>query len=111
LLRDAQKIINKNISLLSPLVSEATPLIGIEPSAILTFRDEYPDLASDENLVAAEMSKHVFLIDEFIAAEISKRKYHKEKFTKEKRSIKLHGHCQQKAISSAAAFCKNFIAP
>lgn len=104
LLRDAQKIINKNITVLSPLISEATPLIGIEPSAILTFRDEYPDLAFDMNLVAArEMSKHVFLIDEFIADEIKKGHITKEKFTKEKRYIKLHGHCQQKAISSMAA--------
>ncbi len=104
LLRDAQKIINKNITALSPLISDATPLIGIEPSAILTFRDEYPDLAFDENLDAAkEISKHVFLIDEFIADEINKGHISKEKFTKEKRSIKLHGHCQQKAISSMAA--------
>jgi FAD/FMN-containing dehydrogenase/Fe-S oxidoreductase len=103
LLRNAQKIINRNIKALSPLISADTPLIGIEPSAILTFRDEYPDLATDENLVAAkELSKHVFLIDEFIAAEIEKGNITKEKFTSEKRLVKLHGHCQQKAISSTA---------
>ncbi|MEO7530285.1 MAG: FAD-linked oxidase C-terminal domain-containing protein [Sediminibacterium sp.] len=101
LLRDAQKIINRNISALGSLVSETTPLIGIEPSAILTFRDEYPDLAYDENLAAAkEMSKYVFLIDEFISSEITKGNISKEKFTKEKRLVKLHGHCQQKALSS-----------
>ena len=48
LLRDAKKIINKNISLLKDLITENKPLIGIEPSAILTFRDEYIDLADDE---------------------------------------------------------------
>jgi FAD/FMN-containing dehydrogenase/Fe-S oxidoreductase len=112
LLRDAQKIINRNITALSPLISEATPLIGIEPSAILTFRDEYRDLAFDENLVAArEMSKHVFLIDEFIAEEIGKGNIAKENFTKEKRSIKLHGHCQQKALSSIAASVKMLSLP
>ena len=104
LLRDAQKIINRNITALRSLISENTPLIGIEPSAILTFRDEYPDLASDENLEAAkQMAKHVFLIDEFIASEISKGHITSELFTKEKRLVKLHGHCQQKAISSMAA--------
>lgn len=112
LLRDAQKIINRNIEALSPLVSEATPLIGIEPSAILTFRDEYTDLAFDQNLVAArEMAKHVFLVDEFIAEEISKGNITREKFTKEKRSVKLHGHCQQKAISSVAASVKMLSLP
>lgn len=103
LLRSAQKIANKNIALLSPLISEETPLIGIEPSAILTFRDEYPDLAFDENVEAAKsLAKHVFLIDEFIAAEITKGNISKALFTKEKRLVTLHGHCQQKALSSVA---------
>jgi Fe-S oxidoreductase len=82
-------------------VSAETPLIGIEPSAILTFRDEYPDLATDDQLVTAQaLSKHVFLIDEFIAAEIAKGNITKDQFTRQVRSVKLHGHCQQKAISS-----------
>lgn len=103
LIRDAQKIINKNIALLSGIISAETPLIGIEPSAILSFRDEYIDLASDENLQAArEMSKHVFLIDEFIAAEIANGHIDKSRFTKEKKLIQLHGHCQQKSLSSVA---------
>jgi len=107
LLRSAQKIANKNIGLLSPLISEATPLIGIEPSAILTFRDEYPDLAYDEQVAAAQtLAKHVFLIDEFIADEIAKGNITKEAFTKEKKLIKLHGHCQQKAISSVTPSVK-----
>jgi FAD/FMN-containing dehydrogenase/Fe-S oxidoreductase len=103
LLREAKKIANKNISFLKDLISEENPLIGIEPSAILTFRDEYVDLADDDQLVAAGLlSKNVFLIDEFIATEIKKGKLDKNLFTKEKRLIKLHGHCQQKALSSVS---------
>jgi FAD/FMN-containing dehydrogenase/Fe-S oxidoreductase len=101
LLRSAKKIANKNISLLYPLIAAGSPLIGIEPSAILTFRDEYIDLADDENYEKAKaLSKNVFLIDEFIASEISKGHIPKEAFTQEKRNIKLHGHCQQKALST-----------
>lgn len=101
LIREAKKIINRNIEALSPFITTETPLLGIEPSAILSFRDEYPDLATDQNLAAAkEMSKHVFLVDEFIAAEIAKGNIGKEIFTKEKRLVKLHGHCQQKSVSS-----------
>ncbi len=112
LIREAQKIINRNIRILSPLITQETPLIGIEPSAILTFRDEYPDLASDENLVAAqEMAKHVFLIDEFIATEIGKGNIREDQFTAEKKLIKLHGHCQQKAISSVAHSIKMLSLP
>jgi FAD/FMN-containing dehydrogenase/Fe-S oxidoreductase len=107
LIRKAKTIAEKNIALLYPFISEASPLIGIEPSAILTFRDEYPDLASDELLEKAKtLSKNVFLIDEFIASEIEKGNISKEQFTKEKKSIKLHGHCQQKALSSVAPSVK-----
>ena len=103
LLRKAQKIANQNIELLGAVVTADIPLIGIEPSAILTFRDEYPDLAYDQNLVAAEaLAKNAFLIDEFIANEITKGNIQKEAFTKNAKLIKLHGHCQQKAIASVA---------
>ncbi|MBL7763451.1 MAG: 4Fe-4S dicluster domain-containing protein, partial [Chitinophagaceae bacterium] len=107
LIRKAKTIANKNIELLAPLISEETPLIGIEPSAILTFRDEYIDLADDANLEKAkELAKNVLLIDEFIAKEIDKGRINKGSFTKEKREIKLHGHCQQKALSSVAPSVK-----
>lgn len=101
LLRKAKVIANKNISLLSPLITPETPLLGIEPSAILTFRDEYIDLADDVNFEKAkELSKNVFLIDEFLASEIGKGVIHPGLFTKEKKQVLLHGHCQQKALSS-----------
>ena len=103
LLRDAKKIANKNISLLKGLIGQENPLLGIEPSAILTFRDEYVDLADDEQFAAAkELSKHVYLIDEFLATEIKAGKLDKNLFTRETRLIKLHGHCQQKALSSVS---------
>ncbi|MDQ3279041.1 MAG: 4Fe-4S dicluster domain-containing protein, partial [Bacteroidota bacterium] len=101
LVRSAKKIANKNIVALKDLVSEETPLIGIEPSAILTFRDEYIDLADDENLEGAEtLAKNAWLVDEFLAQEIEKGLIPKEAFSADKKQIKLHGHCQQKAMSS-----------
>ncbi|MEO6327980.1 MAG: FAD-linked oxidase C-terminal domain-containing protein, partial [Ginsengibacter sp.] len=104
LLRDAKKIAGRNIAMLSSLVNENAPLIGIEPSAILTFRDEYLDLADDEQLDAAKkLSSNVYLIDEFITKEIAKGKINKEQFTKEKKLVKLHGHCQQKAWGALTA--------
>ena len=103
LVRKAKIIANKNIELLSAVVSDMSPLIGIEPSAILTFRDEYPDLARDENVVAAEnLSRNSFYIDEFIANEIAAGNITKEVFTTNAKTIVLHGHCQQKAVGSLA---------
>jgi len=112
LIRNAKVIVNKNITLLSKIINEETPLIGIEPSAILTFRDEYIDLADDANYHAAkELAKNVFLIDEFIAKEIDNGNIDSNLFTKEKRHIKLHGHCQQKALSSVAPSIKMMSLP
>ena len=103
LIRQAKKIANNNIRLLAPLIKDNTPLIGIEPSAILTFRDEYIDLADDEQLsTAKELATNVYMIDEFIANEISKGNITSSQFTSQKKVIKLHGHCQQKALSSVA---------
>ena len=68
------------------MITEETPLIGIEPSAILTFRDEYVDLADDDQFEAAkELAKNVCMIDEFIAAEIEKGNITKEQFTQRKK--------------------------
>jgi Fe-S oxidoreductase len=112
LLRKAKEIVNKNIAFLQPIVSEETPLIGIEPSAILTFRDEYIDLATDEQLDAArQLSKNVFTVEEFIAREIEKGAIRKEQFTTEKKVIQLHGHCQQKALSSTTHSVKMMTLP
>ena len=106
-LRKAKEIANKNIVTFSKIINEETPLIGIEPSAIFTFIDEYVDLATDENFEAAKaLEKNVFLIDEFIATEIDKGNISADLFTKEKKSIKLHGHCHQKALTSVAPSAK-----
>ena len=107
LVREAKKIVNRNIRLLSPLITADTPLIGIEPSAILTFKDEYPDLAEDNQLdKARQLAKHSYLIDDFLAREIEKGAIRPDQFTKEKRQVLLHGHCQQKALSSVAGSVK-----
>jgi Fe-S oxidoreductase len=112
LVRDAKKIINKNISLLQHLISADSPLVGLEPSAILTFRDEYVDLADDAHLETAKrMAKQVFTIEEFIASEMALGRISSEQFTTAPRKIMLHGHCQQKALSSTSHTVKMLSLP
>jgi FAD/FMN-containing dehydrogenase/Fe-S oxidoreductase len=101
LVRHAKKIAEENLNLLKNIISENTPLIGIEPSAILTFRDEYPEFFKPgEHMkeMAKQISKNTLMIDEFIVNEIMIGNIVKEQFTNEEKFIKLHGHCQQKAI-------------
>ena len=112
LVRDAKKIINKNISLLQHLISADSPLVGLEPSAILTFRDEYVDLADNAHLETAKrMAKQVFTIEEFIASEMALGRISSEQFTTAPRKIMLHGHCQQKALSSTSHTVKMLSLP
>jgi Fe-S oxidoreductase len=107
LLRDAKKIANKNIELLSPYITEQTPLIGIEPSAILTFRDEYVDLADDDKFEKAKrLAKNVLQSMSLLKEKLLMKNIKAAQFSTEKRNIKLHGHCQQKALSSVASSIK-----
>jgi len=101
LMREAKKLAIKNVELLKDKVSADAPLVGIEPSAILTLRDEYLDLVDEAQLPAAkQIAANSWLFDEFIAMERLKGNISSDSFIPEKRHIKLHGHCHQKALSS-----------
>lgn len=98
LLLKAKEHATKNVSSFSKIVSEERVLIGIEPSAILTFKDEYPKLVDKEHKEeAVRLSEHTMLIDEFIAREIAIGNITKDQFTEESKEIAFHAHCHQKA--------------
>ena len=99
LLEGAKKVANENVSIFKNLITENTPLIGIEPSAILTFKDEYLRLADDKNS-AKSIAKYSFLIEEFIQQEIELGHITSAQFTTETKTIKFHGHCHQKALAN-----------
>lgn len=112
MLDEARKLAQANVELWADLVTEDIPLVGIEPSAILTFRDEYPDLVSDAWLEKAKnLSKNVLLLEEFIAREADAKRIDKTLFKADKRLLKLHGHCQQKSMSSLVAAKKSLSLP
>ena len=101
-LNEAKELANKNVSIFKELITDDSPLIGIEPSAILTFRDEYLRLADDKSS-AETIAKNTFTIEEFLASEIKKENIDTSLFTTEKKELKIHGHCHQKALSSTHA--------
>ncbi len=112
LLRKAKKIAIKNVSLLKDIISEDTPLLGIEPSGILAFRDEYPDLVDEKEITAAKkLASSCLLVDEFLSKEFELGHITAQQFSQEKAQIKLHGHCQQKAIASTASTKKMLSIP
>ncbi|WP_425657951.1 FAD-binding and (Fe-S)-binding domain-containing protein [Tenacibaculum ascidiaceicola] len=101
-LKEAKEITNNNITIFKELISEETPLVGIEPSAILTFRDEYLRLA-DDKISAKKLSENCFTIEEFLANEHANGSIDTTKFSNETKELKIHGHCHQKALSSTHA--------
>ncbi|WP_372755182.1 FAD-binding and (Fe-S)-binding domain-containing protein [Mariniflexile sp.] len=98
-LKQAKKVANKNVAIFKDLISNETPLLGIEPSAILTFKDEYLKLADDKPS-AEYIAKNTFIIEEFIQQEIKLGNIKAEQFTSEVKTIKFHGHCHQKSFAN-----------
>ncbi len=101
LLDEARRMAIGNVRLFSRKASEYMPLVGVEPSAILGFRDEYPRLVPPEMQAAAkELGRHALMIEEFLCREIEQGKIDRSRFTSEPRKVLLHGHCHQKSLSS-----------
>ncbi|UOB17434.1 FAD-binding and (Fe-S)-binding domain-containing protein [Abyssalbus ytuae] len=98
-LKQAKNLANKNIESLKKYVTAGTPVVGIEPSAILSFRDEYLRLGNNVE-AAKNLAKNAFLIEEFLSWEIKNGEIDSSPFTTETRTIKFHGHCHQKALSN-----------
>jgi len=101
LVRKAKAVAIQNVNALKDLINPETPLIGLEPSAILTFRDEYPDLVpAAMRHTAKQLGQNALLFDEWFVQEMAKNNITSQQFTDQKTQIKLHGHCHQKALTN-----------
>lgn len=100
-LKEARRCAERNLEIYRNLISADCPLVGIEPSAILTFSDEYPQLVADSS-AAEKLGAHCLTIESFLAAKIRAGHIRKEQFTSEVKQIKVHTHCYQKALGKSA---------
>ena len=92
LLRRARNIAEQNLLRISDQVSDQVPIIGVEPSALLTFRDEYPVLVGVEQRDAAQsLAGRSWLLDEFLVREFRSGKFSRSLFTRQSLQIQLHG--------------------
>ncbi|WP_426430302.1 FAD-binding and (Fe-S)-binding domain-containing protein [Winogradskyella sp. HB-48] len=98
-LKEAKSISNKNVDYFKHYVNDDFYLVGIEPSAILTFKDEYLKL-TDDRVAAKSIAERTFLIEEFIQMEIELGNIASNQFIRESKTIKFHGHCYQKALGN-----------
>lgn len=98
-LRQAKKLALKNVERLAEFSRNGLPVVGLEPSAILTFRDEYKRFGIDRDKMEA-ISKNAYLIEEFLARELAAGAIVADQFTNEAKTVKIHTHCHQKSLSN-----------
>lgn len=95
MLKHAKDILDQNLPKLTGFVDQDIPIIGLEPSEILTLRDEYLDLCDDDQLSAAqEVAKNSFTFEEFAASILSDETPQ----SPEKRQVFVHEHCHAKSL-------------
>lgn len=96
MLKHAHAAQERLLDILAPMVEEGLKIVGIEPSEVLTLRDELPVLVRDPR--AKIISENAFTFDEFLS-----------EFAKDFKPGRLeghalvHGHCHQKAICGTDA--------
>jgi len=95
LLREAKQNAASNLDRLSGYAAKGIPVVGCEPSCILTFREEYPDLLDDPRTTA--LAKNTFAIEEFLLG-LHERGGLRLPFRNGSKALLLHGHCHQKAL-------------
>jgi len=115
--RSAARVAKHNINKLKGKVTVDMPLVGIEPAAVLTFRDEYPDLVPPSmRQQTLDTAKYIFTIEEFLHREIKAGRILRSSFSERKREIRFHTHCYQKTLSNTSitkeilSFPKNYAA-
>ena len=98
--KKAKAIAINNIKYLDKFVSDGYLVVGIEPSAILTLRDEYLDLTDGEmHYKAQKLAEKTLTIDEFLFNEIKNSTITSGQFDEKELNIILHTHCYQKVLS------------
>jgi FAD/FMN-containing dehydrogenase/Fe-S oxidoreductase len=89
-----------NVDLLHAYAEQGIPIVGCEPSCLLTFRDEYPELLKDDK--SRRVAEHAYLIDEFLMRLHDKGEL-KLDFQNVAKKVLFHGHCHQKALAGTAS--------
>ena len=88
-----------NIENLAPYAERRVPIVGLEPSCLLTLRDEYPEFVGTE--AARTVAENSFLFEEFVTRELKDGRLMLQSKGDGKRVL-LHGHCHQKALVGTA---------
>jgi FAD/FMN-containing dehydrogenase/Fe-S oxidoreductase len=100
LVEEARREMQRTMDALAPYVARGIPIVGLEPSCLLTFRDELPALFKGEP--AESLAANAFLFEEFLAREHQVGNLNLSLGSLAKKAL-LHGHCHQKAFNAMGA--------
>jgi Fe-S oxidoreductase len=89
---------------LRPALASGTPIVGLEPSCILSLRDDHLKLGLGDEAVA--LSKQVYLFEEFIAKEHDRKRLQLDLKPLAIGRTLVHGHCHQKAVGAMKSLRK-----
>jgi Fe-S oxidoreductase len=94
---EARKEMERTLAALEPFIARGVPVIGLEPSCLLSFRDEVPAMVKGEG--AKRLSDLALTFEEFLAREAKAGRLHLPLKKIADRAL-LHGHCHQKAFDA-----------
>jgi len=94
----------RTLDALAARVAAGIPVVGLEPSCLLTLRDEFPAILPGTEATA--LAKRAQLFEEFVDGERNAGRFELKLAPMEGRSALLHGHCHQKAFDAIGAAAK-----
>lgn len=97
----ARAEVRRTLAALAPLAAEGVPVVGLEPSCLLTLRDEAPDLVPGEE--SRRVADSAWLLDEFLASQPAAQLASQARpapTTASPATVHIHGHCHQKAAGT-----------
>jgi len=100
LVKQAREAARETVDRLAPYAQRGIPIVGLEPSCLLTMRDEYLYLLPDDPRVPI-VADHCYTFEEFIAKLVDEGRLALE-FVDQTRHLLLHGHCHQKSLVGTA---------
>ena len=97
LVNEAKLEAERMMKALRPFVQEGVPIVGLEPSCLLTLRDEYLVLFPGQE--SEQLAQNSFMLEEFLSNELDAGKLNIKLRALETKRALLHGHCHQKAFA------------